>query len=146
MKSPFASRCQLRDISGCIDLDDADIAVLLRCYQLNDAEKFKEHMREKHGLADSFDWQSYERLKTAKERGWRRDSIPASLVLKVFRRDKFRCVVCGSNENLQIDHIRPVIAGGTHDKRNLQTLCKKCNLKKGAKIPESFEREGTVDG
>jgi hypothetical protein len=49
----------------------------------------------------------------------------------VFLRDKFVCVLCGKDENLSIDHIKPVKLGGTNDLDNLQTLCLPCNLKKG---------------
>lgn len=130
--SPFAEKCQLRDFSGCIHLNDEDVGILIQCYQQNDPEKFKEHMREKLDLNDSFDWERYQRLKMGKEWSKHRPQIPAWLVLKVFRRDKFRCVICGSNEDLQVDHICPVIEGGKDNDENLQTLCKRCNLKKGA--------------
>jgi len=34
----------------------------------------------------------------------------------------------------EIDHIIPVIKGGTDDKNNLALLCRKCNRSKGANI------------
>ena len=43
------------------------------------------------------------------------------------------CKLCGSTENLTIDHIKPVSKGGTHKLKNLQTLCEKCNVEKGDK-------------
>lgn len=49
---------------------------------------------------------------------------------KVFARDKYRCVVCGSTENLTIDHRIPYSKGGTTEMSNLQTLCESCNQKK----------------
>lgn len=55
------------------------------------------------------------------------------LTWKVFKRDKYTCKHCGSQENLSIDHIKPVTKGGTDDIENLQTLCKRCNSKKGNK-------------
>jgi hypothetical protein len=51
----------------------------------------------------------------------------------VFSKDNFRCVSCGSEENLSVDHIRPVLKGGSSEINNLQTLCKSCNSRKGAK-------------
>lgn len=43
------------------------------------------------------------------------------------------CRFCGSTENLHVDHIKPVRHGGTNHINNLQCLCRKCNVKKGAK-------------
>jgi hypothetical protein len=37
--------------------------------------------------------------------------------------------------NLEADHIIPVSKGGETIMTNLQTLCKKCNRKKGASLP-----------
>jgi 5-methylcytosine-specific restriction endonuclease McrA len=44
------------------------------------------------------------------------------------------CFLCGSEENPTIDHIVPVSRGGTHDKRNLLSLCMTCNQFKGARV------------
>lgn len=57
-------------------------------------------------------------------------NIPARLRIAVFRRDGFCCQVCGSQENLAVDHIIPEIRGGSLDMENLQTLCKSCNSRK----------------
>ena len=48
-------------------------------------------------------------------------------------RDNNRCVFCGSRDRLEVDHIIPAAIGGTNDVSNLQTLCKKCNRRKGCK-------------
>ena len=61
--------------------------------------------------------------------------------IKVLERDNYRCVYCGSEEQLQVDHIWPRKLGGGHDLDNLQTLCRPCNLRKAAKI--SFFSTGT---
>lgn len=52
---------------------------------------------------------------------------------KVLARDGYRCVYCGNEDDLQVDHIFPRKLGGGHDMENLQTLCKPCNLRKAAK-------------
>lgn len=41
-----------------------------------------------------------------------------------------RCVVCGSDYKICIDHVEPLAKGGTNDPGNLQPLCEPCNLKK----------------
>lgn len=51
--------------------------------------------------------------------------------LRILTRDGGRCLYCGSTTDLAIDHIKPVVSGGTHDDWNLQTLCKSCNSRKG---------------
>lgn len=59
----------------------------------------------------------------------------------VFGRDGNVCVVCGGNENLSIDHIRPVRHGGSNDFNNLQTLCVSCNSRKGSKFSKRISNK-----
>ncbi len=51
--------------------------------------------------------------------------------LEIMQKYGGKCALCGSTENLQIDHIIPVIYNGTNDADNLQVLCKACNTSKG---------------
>lgn len=53
----------------------------------------------------------------------------------VKERDKYRCVDCNTHENLTVDHIIPVVKGGTNDVSNLTTRCQSCNSRKGANVP-----------
>ena len=55
----------------------------------------------------------------------------AKTFLKIGRRDGFHCQHCQKTVDLEIDHIIPVIKGGTNDLPNLQLLCQACNSKKG---------------
>ena len=52
----------------------------------------------------------------------------------VWNRDGGKCVECGSNENLEFDHIIPHSKGGANTYRNIQLLCEPCNRSKSAKI------------
>lgn len=61
----------------------------------------------------------------------RREIIPEDVRLFVWRRDDGKCVHCGSQRNLEFDHIIPVIMGGSSTARNLQLLCESCNRAKG---------------
>jgi len=63
-----------------------------------------------------------------------RHSIPQSVKNQVWNRDDGKCVQCGSNENLEFDHIIPHSKGGANTYRNIQLLCEPCNRSKSAKI------------
>lgn len=64
----------------------------------------------------------------------RREPIPQDVMDKVWNRDKGKCVQCGNQEHLEFDHIIPFSKGGATTYRNLQILCKKCNIEKSNKI------------
>lgn len=65
--------------------------------------------------------------------------IGLKLRLEVYERDGFKCVTCGIQKNLTLDHIKPEILGGVSTIENLQTMCKSCNSSKGTKYDESDE-------
>jgi 5-methylcytosine-specific restriction endonuclease McrA len=52
----------------------------------------------------------------------------------VWRRDQGQCVQCGTNRNLEFDHIIPLSMGGASTARNLQLLCEACNRLKGGNL------------
>ena len=55
----------------------------------------------------------------------------------ILARDGKKCLCCGDIDhgyNLIIDHIVPIIKGGTSDLDNLQTLCRNCDAAKGEQI------------
>ncbi|MEO6831629.1 MAG: HNH endonuclease [Chitinophagaceae bacterium] len=60
-----------------------------------------------------------------------RESITKNIKNDVWKRDEGKCVRCGSNVNLEFDHIIPFSKGGSSTSRNLQLLCETCNRKKG---------------
>jgi 5-methylcytosine-specific restriction endonuclease McrA len=45
-----------------------------------------------------------------------------------------RCLCCGAQEKLSVDHVIPLSRGGTNYIDNLQPLCSPCNSSKGTKI------------
>lgn len=84
-----------------------------------------------HQVSDSIQEWAQERERKTKKR-----VIPTALRKIIFERDAYRCQHCSDWHDLTVDHIIPECAGGDLDPRNLQTLCKKCNSRKGTKIPK----------
>ena len=64
----------------------------------------------------------------------KRKPIPQDVKDKVWNRDNGKCIQCGSNENLEFDHIIPLSKGGANTYRNIQLLCEHCNRSKSDNI------------
>ncbi len=81
-----------------------------------------------------------EKIKFRKSVAGQRALMTSKLRQKIKERDGFACKRCGAsvrrepNLLLEIDHIIPLSRGGMTTENNLQTLCWRCNRKKGAKI------------
>ena len=75
-----------------------------------------------------------ETIKEKSQNKTRSRHISQSVKDKVWNRDGGQCVECGSNENLEFDHIIPHSKGGANTYRNIQLLCESCNRSKSAKI------------
>lgn len=71
---------------------------------------------------------------TATLKSGRRISIPQDIASAVWNRDGGQCCVCGAKADLEFDHIIPISKGGATTFRNLQILCRSCNLKKSDTI------------
>ena len=73
------------------------------------------------------------------------DYIPRRTKEYLKRMCGYRCNICRrkySEDNLHIDHIHPLSKGGTAHLRNLQVLCRTCNLQKGCNAvdPTSYQK------
>lgn len=62
-----------------------------------------------------------------------REPIPLSLRLAIYARDGWACLACQTTKDLTLDHIWPWSKGGADSEDNLQTLCRSCNSRKGAR-------------
>lgn len=62
-----------------------------------------------------------------------KDKISRSLAKRVHEKHAYRCVTCGGHEDLCCDHIIPESKGGPTAFENLQSMCRPCNSKKGAR-------------
>ena len=63
-----------------------------------------------------------------------REYISKSTRIEVRKRDNDRCVDCGSEEDLEFDHIIPYSKGGSSSANNIQILCRPCNRRKSNKL------------
>lgn len=74
-------------------------------------------------------------------RGADRLSISKTIRHRINKRDGWRCISCGSQDDLTVDHIIPQSRGGCHDDANLQTLCAACNCAKGDRTQEEWNSD-----
>lgn len=95
-------------------------------FNLENIEKFELYLK-----------YNIEKKKTMK---YQRSLMTQKLREQIKQRDNYMCQICCNslsmepNLLLEIDHIIPISKGGTTEETNLQTLCWKCNRKKGAKL------------
>lgn len=71
------------------------------------------------------------------QKTYTKKKIRMSLRMQVYERDGFKCVTCGVQTKLSLDHIKPEVLGGEATLENLQTMCKSCNSRKGARYVEA---------
>jgi len=69
--------------------------------------------------------------KKATNKKQERGKATLKLRYEILKRDGFKCTSCGSQDQLEVDHIIPISNGGKTVEGNLQTLCFKCNRGKG---------------
>lgn len=69
----------------------------------------------------------------------RRKPIPKRLRFEILRRDNHACRYCGGvapDVKLTVDHVIPVVLGGTADPANLVAACADCNAGKSSSSPD----------
>ena len=60
-------------------------------------------------------------------------AVSKALRYQVWKRDQRQCVQCGSQRNLNLDHIQPLALGGETSLENLRLLCFHCNQRQAIK-------------
>ena len=60
--------------------------------------------------------------------------LSSALKHYVWHRDKGQCSNCGSQRNLNYDHIKPLALGGESKAENLRLLCFQCNQREAIKV------------
>ena len=67
-------------------------------------------------------------------------------ISKKFMRNLYNspCLFCGASDEIEADHLIPIVKGGRHSEGNLQPLCKSCNSSKGPKLWIAFVAEKRV--
>ena len=66
---------------------------------------------------------------------------PKGLKRQLMKRQNNTCVYCGYRRiasSMEIDHMNPVVRGGSNDTGNLQVICRPCNLRKGIQTDDEF--------
>lgn len=63
-----------------------------------------------------------------------KEPLTREVILQLMLRDSYSCRLCGTVDNLTIDHIKPLSKEGSNALSNLQILCLKCNQRKGNKF------------
>ena len=54
------------------------------------------------------------------------EDLSEAVRLAVWRRDRGRCVDCGSGEKVEFDHIVPISQGGSDTEVNVELRCQSC--------------------
>jgi hypothetical protein len=95
-----------------------DRAIYICNYLIKEKERIAEKQKHKEQVKPKRDYikKNYEKL-----------------FVKLGKRDGFKCYLCGSVEELVIDHKFPVSRGGGNEDENLGLLCWTCNSEKSDK-------------
>lgn len=70
-----------------------------------------------------------------------RGTVTGAALQSVKDRARGRCANCGKRRKLEYDHIVPLARGGRHDAKNLQMLCRPCNVEKHARDPIEWAQD-----
>ena len=93
-------------------------------------------------IADALLWvMLVTRSNERRYRPTKRVSWPKGLKRRLMRLQDNTCAYCGYRRiaaSLDIDHMIPVVKGGSNDESNLQVICRLCNQRKGDQTDREF--------
>lgn len=100
----------------------------------------RKEIKTKHGMSDMADYKVFQSRnhrdkKKIFDASW---TLNANIALKEFF---LSCVLCGSTEDLDVDHLLPIDLGWGLYNDNVVILCGQCNRKKGNKYISDFPPE-----
>lgn len=114
-------------------------------------ERSREHQRNHYWRNESRRQRciDHSRLRNA----FTREAIYQDNPIKLCRQDWYnilaafdnKCCYCDSLDDLTIEHLTPLRREGTNDITNLAPACRPCNIKKGAKLLETFAPDRALE-
>jgi 5-methylcytosine-specific restriction endonuclease McrA len=116
-----------------------------KLYHINNAEKIRKRVSdwqkdnpEKRSIQVAKYAKKYPQ-KTRDKQHRRRARIKSNGVFFITKKELNKiysspCINCGNKNDIVIDHIIPIVRGGSHSIGNIQPLCRSCNLYKGSKL------------
>lgn len=121
------------DVERTVATFKSNIDLELRA-TINRVHKLTERLNEWTRLSANLKRQLIKTLKRTYEARRKEASDATSdphVRMLVFYRDGWKCKECGTTEDLTVDHVVSVIAGGSDELGNFQALCRPCNSRKG---------------
>lgn len=128
--------------------DKINVSAKIRAakYRSADPEKYQRIAKEYyHKMMQFPEFREKQSENASRQYGKRKSAggeYKSSDIAEILRRQKYKCAECGvsvkSKADRHIDHVMPIALGGTNWPWNLQVLCPRCNLSKGAKHPIDF--------
>ena len=87
-------------------------------------------------------FRAYDAKRRARQRA-SGDSYTEADIRTLLIKQRGRCPVCKAllSRGYHVDHVIPLISGGSNGRENIQLLCPPCNQTKGAKHPIAFMQE-----
>ena len=119
------SPCEREVVIGKVNISDEDKAAYIINYILNNTHRFANS----NSIISFFESALDYHHDSEKYKGV--VMVGVSARFDIFKRDGFRCLICGratkDGITLEVDHIIPRSFGGGNEPDNLQTLCFDCN-------------------
>lgn len=118
------------------------VNAIWRKYYRTNPDKVQERQR-RLGRAKQKRWRDKHPERNSRIRAQRRNaegSHSAADIYNAYRAQRGLCWWCGAqlHDIYHVDHIIPLVAGGSNDARNICISCPHCNLSKGGKMPWEF--------